>query len=70
MTGVVVKVEDLRALKYCAEGARKMAKRHGLEWSAFLRGEVTTDQLEHINDAMMRALIETAKKRASKNGQQ
>jgi len=70
MTGVVVTVEDLRALKYCAEGGRKMAARHGLEWSAFLRGEITTDQLEGIDDAMMTAFIETAKRRAAKNGQQ
>lgn len=69
MTGVVVKIEDLRTLGYCASGAREMAKRHGLDWMAFMRGEVTTDQLEHINDAMMADLIKTAKQRAAQNGQ-
>ena len=70
MSGAVtITPEDFRRLRYCSAGGRKVAERYGLDWSAFLRGEVTTADIEHIGDDLVQNLVKAAKERAQ-NGQQ
>lgn len=65
-----VTVHDMRALKYCAQGSREFFKRHGLDWSLFIRAGIPVEDLEHIEDSMLARVIEHAKQREAEDGRQ
>jgi hypothetical protein len=58
-----ITVSDMRALQYCAHGSRLFARRHGLDWSRFVRDGIPVEEVERIDDAMMRRVIEVARQR-------
>jgi len=58
-----ITVHDMRALKYCANGSREFARRHGLDWSTFVTAGIPVSELDHIDDAMLARVIEQAEKR-------
>lgn len=62
MTGVL-RLEDAIALRYCRRGCRTFAERHGLDWSRFIGDGIPLDEVETIDDEMMRAAIAQARKR-------
>lgn len=65
----IVKIEDMRALDYCARGARTFARLHDLDWSRFVAEGVPAEELARLNDAQANAAIEKAKEReARENG--
>lgn len=72
MTGVRVTFNDLDALGYCRRGARAFFERHGLNWSLMMQGGVPAEQVEHIDDEMVRAVLREATNRTERevNGQQ
>lgn len=55
--------EDMRALRYCNRGARQFAERYGFDWADFLQNGVDAKLLESIDDDMVRAVLEQARRR-------
>ena len=65
----IVRVEDMRALNYCARGSRTFAQLHGLDWARFVSEGLPADELARLNDMQANAAIEKAKEReARENG--
>jgi hypothetical protein len=60
---VKVTMADARACKMCARGARAFFRRHGLDWSQFIREGVESDVLVSTGDAMAPKVVEHAKRR-------
>lgn len=57
---------DLSAIKFCNRGARDFFQRHKLDWSDFLKNGIDATSVAHIDDAMMRQVVERAQEREKK----
>jgi len=60
---LIVRREDLIAAQQCSSGARSFFKRHGLDWSDFLKNGIDAEILLKINDVMANQVIEQARRR-------
>jgi len=60
---VKVTMADVRACKMCARGARAFFRRHGLDWSQFIREGIDAEVLMATGDAMAMRVVEHAKRR-------
>ena len=49
--------------RYCANGARRWAARIGLDWAAFVRDGIESEQLEATGDAMALKLVEHVRRK-------
>lgn len=58
-------MEDVRALGYCARGAREFFTRYGLDWSEFLAYGVPCERLEATGDALGINVAAKARERQS-----
>lgn len=55
--------------RYCSRGARAFAQRHGYNWMQFLEEGIDVALIEHIDDEMVKTIIENCRKRvALENG--
>lgn len=54
---------DMMACKFCNRGARQFCERHGFNWQSFVTHGVEVSQVEHIDDAMLKQVIERARLR-------
>ncbi len=65
MEQVTVRMEDMRALRYCARGVREFFARHELDYTDFLQNGVPAEKLLEAsgNDAMAVAAVEVARGR-------
>lgn len=59
---MIVTMRDVRACKMCARGARAFFKRHGLDWSDFIRNGIDASVLEATGDAMALKVVDYAKR--------
>ena len=55
-----IRMPHIRAAHMCASGARKFFKYHDLDWNKFLKEGIDVTEVEHIDDAMLRAVIRVA----------
>jgi hypothetical protein len=60
---MTVTMQDVRAAKMCARGARAFLLSHGVEWSDFLKNGVSADLLIRTGDAMAMRVVEVARGR-------
>lgn len=62
---VIVRMGDLRSLRYCARGVREFFARHELDYSDFLQNGIPAEKLLAAsgNDAMAVAAVEVARGR-------
>lgn len=60
---LIVTIHDVHAAGMCSRGAREWFKRYGLDYSAFLRGEITADQLLATGNALAQRVVEVARAR-------
>lgn len=60
---IIVKREDLTTAKQCSRGGREFFKRHGLDWSDFLKNGIDSEMLLKTNDVMANQVIEKARQR-------
>lgn len=60
---MIVTMRDVRAASMCSKGARRFFERHDLDWARFLREGIEHEELEAIDDAMCRKVIEVARER-------
>lgn len=58
---MIITMRDIRKAKMCSRGARKLAERHDLDWSDFLRNGIGSSELEKIDDGMVKHLLEVAR---------
>ena len=47
----------------CAKGGRAFAAANGIDWTDFRRNGILAEDLERIDHALIRAVIETARRR-------
>ena len=57
----LVRVTHARRLGYCNKGVREFCKRHGIDFYRFRHEGIPTNELEHIDDSMLQAVIKEAK---------
>jgi hypothetical protein len=69
MSGLIIRVEHMRAAGYCAKGAREFAQRHGFDWIAFVKEGVPAEQLIATGDAMAAEVVAHAERETRENGQ-
>ena len=55
-----VYIDHIRQLGYCSSGTRQFFKRHGLDWSAFLKTGIDPQKLIDTGDHMAIKLAELA----------
>lgn len=60
---VIVTMDDIRKLRYCSRGARAWFMAHDLDWVAFLRHGISSEQLQATGDEMAMKAIEVARGR-------
>jgi hypothetical protein len=60
---VIITMADVRAAKMCAKGARVFFRRHGLDWSTFIKEGLHEQQIAATGDAMALKVIEVAHER-------
>ena len=58
-----VTLQDLRASRFCFQGARLWFRRHGLDWQAFLREGLDAETLAATGDALALRVIAVAEAR-------
>lgn len=58
---MIITMRDIRRVKMCSKGARKLAERHGLDWSEFLKNGIDSAVLDDIDDAMIQMVLEGAR---------
>ena len=58
-----VTLRDLRNLKYCMAGSRIFCKLHGISVDRLIREGIPISEVEHIDDAMLKKIIEHARNR-------
>jgi hypothetical protein len=61
MTEALVKLEHLRALKFCSRGSRAFCERHGLDWARLVREGLPVEQVMATGDAMAQMAAERAR---------
>jgi len=49
---VIVKLSDLRKVKYCVSGSKAFFARHGIDWRDFCKNGIDAEILEGTGDAM------------------
>lgn len=54
---------DMMACKFCNRGARQFCERYGFNWQSFVAHGVEVSEVEHIDDAMLKQVIERARLR-------
>ena len=55
-----VKIQDIRAARYCMPGVRPWFRRHGLNWQAFLDVGIPAHVLRATGDALVEPVIAEA----------
>lgn len=66
---LIVTINDAAAIGYCRKGCRRFAERYGLDYPTFLSQGLPVSAFDGIDDSMVTAVIEQAKKRMeSENG--
>ena len=58
---MIITMRHLRKAKMCSHGGRAFAKKHGLDWSDFLKNGIDSEQFEKMDDAMVRKVLEIAR---------
>ena len=61
-----IRHEDMRVIKFCNRGAREFCARHGINWQVFIQHGVDVSEVAHIDDEMLRQVIEQAKLREAR----
>lgn len=54
----IIRMPDLRAIKFCSGGARKFFDLHGLDWQDFLKNGIAASKLTATGDQMALTLVE------------
>lgn len=49
--------------RYCNKGTREVCERHNIDWEQLRGAGVPLSQLEHIDDAMLQAVLVKARER-------
>lgn len=66
---MIIKHVDMTSLDYCNRGAREFCLRHGINWQVFIQTGIDSSEVEHIDDAMLQAVIANAKCRENREKQ-
>ena len=62
---IIVTIQDMRELHYCARGVREFFARYNLDYSDFLQNGIEAEKILNAcnNDAMIVAAVEVARGR-------
>jgi hypothetical protein len=53
-----VTVRDCRSFGMCSSGLRAFAAKHGIEWQRFITEGIPVSELEGIDDAMLKQVVD------------
>ena len=53
-----VKAEDACSLGYCLRGVKAFCKKHSLDYKKFVKEGLPIEEVEQINDVMVKRLVE------------
>lgn len=59
---MIIKMYHARKAGYCSEGLRRFAISHNIDWAAFLKDGIKSEDLAEIDDAQVKRLIQIAEK--------
>ncbi len=59
-TPLILTIKDVRAAGMCATGARDFCKTYGFSWSDFVKNGIPVEEVEHIDNALIKQVIEAA----------
>lgn len=62
---VIVRLEDIRALKLCSAGCRTWINTHGFNWTTFIRDGYTAQQFMDTGDGLITQVVEQARRRVN-----
>ena len=62
MSNVIVRVEHMRAAKYCAGASRKWFASAGLDWNDFLTNGIPADKLRAAGNPLVEKVITEAER--------
>ena len=62
---IIVTVADVRAINFCARGARIWFARHGLDYNEFIQRGLPIESVEATGDALGKQVAEHARRRAA-----
>lgn len=57
---MIITINHAKQSKMCSRGARMFAKRHGINWSDFLKNGIDEKELLKLNDAMATRVVKEA----------
>lgn len=63
---IVMKLEDIRALKLCSAGSRTWLTTHGMTWTKFIQGGYTAKQFLDTGDGLIVQVVEQARRRVNR----
>lgn len=67
---LIVTLADMHATPdTCHDGGRRFCKEHGLDWRTFQRHGLPVSQVEGYDDAIVQAIIATARRRAAREAE-
>ena len=58
---MIITMRDMRAAKMCSRGVRQFFKRHGFDWSDFLKNGIEAEKLLATGDAQAARVVEVAR---------
>lgn len=64
-TEIMVTVADVRAIKFCARGARIWFTRHGLDYQQFITKGLPISQVDALGDALGKQVAAQARARVA-----
>lgn len=62
---LIMRLEDIRALKLCSAGARLWLTTRGMTWTKFIQGDYTAQQFLDTEDGLIVQVVEQARRRAN-----
>ena len=58
---LIITMADIRKAKMCGPGVKEFLTKHGVSWERFIKEGIPIQELEHIDDVMLRQVIKVAR---------
>lgn len=69
MSTLTITMQHVMGARLCSRGARQWFTAHGLDYAKFLREGLPVEQVEALNDALAKRVVEYARKMEASNGE-
>jgi len=59
---VIITMQDVRAARMCAGGARRFFAKHDMDWNDFLKNGISSTKLDSLDDHMVQQILKEARR--------